>query len=369
MFLKEALVERFRNYKSCSLKFVSPINIFTGENGQGKSSFLEALYCALRGKSFHPFISNQFIQSQQESAKVRLILEEKSGNSEVFASFSSLGTGLKKEILYCGKKVGPSFLVKKFPVFVFTEASMKCIRQGPEQRRHFVDEMLCSEKQKQIQEDFNKALQQKKTLFKNTKQELLSYKEASKTLSALNHKFLELSFLLVQQRLSLLKELFCSLKNIKANFFKSPLPDLGFSYVFQNGQTFVQGMDVFSLLQEDLIQKEQRELMAGVPLSGPQKHEIQFLFNSENSRTFCSKGEQRALVLVLMAAHIQKTPHALLFLDDVLLELDEQTQNKFLLFLEKSHSQTFLTNCKEISFKTKKMSFFSVKNGTISQHD
>lgn len=370
MFLKQAKAERFRNYKQFSLEFSRPISVFTGDNGQGKSSILEAMYCALRGRSFHPFISTQFIQNSHSSAKICLSFEELEGKSELSASFYSEEFGRKKEILYCGKRAGPSFLSKKFPVFVFTEASMKCIRQGPEQRRVFVDEMIHSDNQDPVRGNFHKILKQKRTLLKNIKQGLLFQREANNTLSAINQKFLEVSFLLVQERLRFLEKLFSSLKGLEGDFFKPPFPKLGFSYIFQKNQTFGQGDDIFFLLKQDLEEKHDWEIGTGIPLSGPQKHEIQFLFNGEDSRTFCSKGEQRSLILCLMAGHIQSQPKAFLFLDDVLMELDENTQNRFLQFLEKSHCQTFLTSCKVIPFKTKNMSFFSIKNGIIkNQHD
>lgn len=369
MFLKKAEGIHFRNYKSFSLEFTSPINVFTGDNGQGKSSFLEALYCCLRGKSFYPFVGSQIIQNMNKRAKVSLTLKEEEGLSTLTADFFFLGDSFRKEIFYCGKKVGQSFLLKKFPNFAFTEESMKCIRQGHDQRRDFVDEMLNFGYQRQIRENFNRVLKEKKMLLKELKQGLLSLKEANKTLITLNHIFLENSFSFVQERLKVLKKLFSSLESLKEEFFKSPLPTLDFSYCLSGSRSLSEDTDVLSLLREDLEQKSDMELNLGTVLSGPQKHEIYFLFNGEDSRIFCSKGEQRTFILSLLGSCIKQAPGTLLFLDDVLMELDEQTQKRFLQFLEKNNCQTFLTNCNLISFRTKKMSFFSVKNATITKYD
>ena len=369
MFLKTAEIFHFRNYEKAFLEFASPISVFTGDNGQGKSSFLEALYCALRGRSFHPFVHSQFIQNSREKARICLGLEEEEGCSTLEASFASLESGLKKEILYCGKKVGPSFLVEKFPSLVFTEASMKCIRQGPDQRRAFVDDLLCFGEQRRVKEKFNRVLKQKSRLLKSIKKGLLTPNEAGKMLDALNLPFLQASFLLVQERIKILKNLFLTLESLKESFFKDPATRLDFSYSFLEERELKDKEDIFSLLEEDLKKWKEQEIHAGMLFSGPQKHDIRFLFNDEDSRTFCSKGEQRAFILSLLGSYIRKFPQTFLFLDDVLLELDEKIQNKFLQFLEKNNCQTFLTNCKVISFKTKKMSFFSVKNGTIKRYD
>ena len=367
MFLKKAEGCYFRNYDKFSIEFNSLVNIFTGDNGQGKSSLLEALYCGLRGKSFHSFIHSQFIQNHQIQAKICLSLEEENGLSKLESSFMLSGNSLKKEIFYCGRKVGPLFLSKKIPCFVFTEASVKCIRQGAGERRAFIDEML-SGRQKQEKSLFQQVLQQKQTLLKDFKKGRVSLNELERTLSALNPQFLKQSFILVQARLKRLIQLFSSAQKLRQEFFKGPQPQLSFSYLLNENQELNEDLEIFKLLEEDLNKKKAQEIQAGFPLSGPQKHEIFFLFNGEDSRIFCSKGEQRAYMLVLLLSHIQEFPKAFLFLDDVLLELDEETQRNFLYFLEKNHCQSFLTNCKVTSFKTKNMSSFSIKEGVITKH-
>jgi len=369
MFLKQVRLENFRNYDQLFLEISSAINVFTGDNGQGKSSFLEALFCALRGKSFQNFVSSEFIQSQKKQARVYLSLKEDEGVSEILATFYPTEFGLKKEIFYCGKKVSPMFVNNKFCIFLFTEASMKSLRQGFEQRRVFVDDMLSTTKQSQIKKNFSQSLKQKKILLKNIQQGRISLKEGKDVLYVLNRKFLENSILLVKERLTLLKELFVSQEEVKPYFFNPPFPKLSFSYSFSSSksETFNKNTDVSSVLEKDLKQKEEKELLLGQSLFGPQKHEITFLFKGENSRSFCSKGEQRSFVLSLMASHIQKQKKALLFLDDVLLELDETKQHKLLQFLEQSPCQSFLTNCTKVNFKSKKASFFFVKKGQITK--
>ena len=368
MFLKKAEGLFFRNYKDFSLEFTSLINIFTGANGQGKSSFLEALYCCLRGRSFYPFVKSQIIQNGEKKAKVFLTFEENMGISTLSADFFFTGDVLKKDFLYCGKKTNRSFLLKKFPTFVFTEDSIKCIRQGSDQRRAFVDEMLGFGYQRRIKGNFDRILQEKKRLLKDIKQDILSVKEADDVLTALNHNFLQISLKLVQERLKILRNLFKPLTDLKRRFFRAPLPDLGFSYVLSEDQKVSEETDILLLLRKDLEKKKDLEIQLGTVLSGPQKHEIYFLFNGENSRVFCSKGEQRAFILSLLGSYVHQVPGAFLFLDDVLMELDEEIQSKFLQFLEQKQCQVFLTNCSLIPLRTKKMSFFSVENATIKRY-
>ena len=369
MFLEKAEIFQFRNYDKVSLDFHSFINIFVGENGQGKSSFLEALYCALRGKSFHPFVRSQFIQKDKEFSKIRLSFKEKEGRSQIETAFFLSQNYLKKELFYCGKKVKADFFLEKFPCFVFTESSLKCIRQSSSERRNFIEELFHSPSHIQARSSFERVLRQKKELLKSYKKALIEEMDFLKLLKPLNEKFLSASCSLVQARLEVLDQIYSLAPQIALHFFKEPIPSLDFQYLIDDGESLKKESDIFSVLKEDLNQKTRQELLAGIPLSGPHRHEIKFLFNGEDSRTFCSKGQQRSYVLSLLLCHIQNFTHALLFLDDVLLELDDNIQKKFLSFLEKKNCQIFLTSCKITSFKTEKMSFFYVKEGRVTKCD
>ena len=165
MYIQEAEAVNFRNYRFFSLNAFSKINILMGDNGQGKSSFLEALYCALSGKSFYSFVKSEFIQSGKEKTRIRLTLKESKNFSHVEARFF-LYDKLKKDFFYCGKKIFSSDLEKKFPCFVFTEDHMKCLRKGAEERRSFVDEMLKGGESRGAKEGFNKILKTKRALLK-----------------------------------------------------------------------------------------------------------------------------------------------------------------------------------------------------------
>ena len=367
MFLKKAELFQFRNYEYLSLDLSQFINIFVGENGAGKSSFLEALYCALRGKSFHSFVSGQFIQKNKKSSKVCLTLKEEEGFSNLEADFFLSDFRLKSEILYCGKKKKPAFLIDRFPCFVFTESSLKCIRQGPGERRNFVEGCFFSSQQNQAKNSFDKLLKQKNQLLKNYKKDLILKADFLSFLETLNKSFLKASYDLVQARLETLDRLYSALPDITAYFFKEPKPFLSFRYLTEGNKALKKDSDILSLLKEELDKRTRQEIQAGVSLSGPHRHEISFLFNKEDSRSFCSKGQQRSYVLSLFLSHIKAFPQAFLFLDDVLLELDEGIQKKFLSFLEKKNCQIFLTNCKIISFNTEKMSLFYVKEGRIKR--
>ena len=362
MFLEKIKGSSFRILKDFSLELSPHVNLFIGDNGQGKSSLLESIYCGLRGKSFQDFVKSEFITEGKNQALISLNLKEEEGLSEIKASFKKEGESLKKEIKYNNKKTTLKRL-KKFPVFVFTEENLKCIRRGFEQRRLFVDQTLYKEEDLKNKTEFEKILQEKRKLLRDVRQDVLSYSEGKKLLKAINVPFLEASKKLTLSRVKRLEELFLTLEGLKKEFFPKPLPSLNFSY---NGSKNKE--EILKKMEEDLKASEEAELQTGRVLSSPHRHEILFLYENQDSKTFCSKGQQRIFILSLLASHTKDFKTALLLLDDALSELDDSNKLKFIEFLTKSHCQSLLTNWSEISMlKSSSIPSFFVKKGQILQ--
>jgi len=382
MFIKKLCLTNFRNYEQAELSFSSPITFFLGKNGSGKTSLLEAIYCAFRGQSFHSFVLSEFIKKGENKSKIRLEIKEKEVDSEIQSSFFFKDSSFKKEYFYCGKKVPAPFFLKKFPCFVFTESSLKCIRQGSGERRDFIESLFWTEEQLQAKKEFYKILKQKRKLLKNYKKELVKEKDFHPLFDVINQAFLEKSKKITQFRLDILKQIYEPLRSISPSFFNSPA-QLDFSYQIKENPRrpsplqgdFLQNKtslnseknSFFESLDKDLKEKKALEIQSGLTLSGPQKHEVLFLFNGEDSRSFCSKGQQRSYILSLLLSRLKSIPQAFLFLDDVLLELDEGVQKKFLHFLKKTHCQAFLTNSNIVPFTVEKSCFFHIEKGHIKK--
>ena len=352
----------FRNYKNFSL-FPEEFNVFYGPNGQGKTSLLEALFVGLRGKSFRPYTSLDFIQSKQNQTSVHLKIKEEKGESRVISAFQK--DKKAGEFSYCGKKVGRVFLEKQFPILIFTVEKIDVIKKDAGERRNLVDEMLFFQGKKSVLQRYSASLRQKNALLSAFQRGDYSLNEARNLLSALNETFFQSAWELMKERLALLNALFQDIKTVSDTLFSSLKPCLEFQYnVLETPVDTVEKGG--SLLREDLNKKMERELRAGRSLTGPHRQDIKFLFNGQNSRVFCSQGQQRLFILSLLARQISPLNPPFLFLDDVLSELDDKAQCQLLSFLEETKAQVFLTGCKKVPWTTKKMSFFSIKNGTIN---
>ena len=138
--------------------------------------------------------------------------------------------------------------------------------------------------------------------------------------------------------------------------------DLKFSYSLSKKKEALDEKTLYIEMENDLNRKKDLEVQAGVPLSGPQKNMKLFFFLMERiPGFFVSKGQQRLYLLSLICSGLDQAPEALLFLDDVLLELDKKNQENFLDFLSETPNQVFLTHCNKPDFNVKKASHFHVK--------
>ena len=360
MFLFQAEGQDFRNYKNFSVTFQNHLNFFVGENGQGKTSFLEALFTALRGRSFKPNTGAYFIREGKDQALAQLRFRESQGTSLVKSVLYIKEGRLCRDLSYCGKKASRSFLEKRFPLLFWIGEKLEAIKGGSAEKRKLIDEMLIFDGQRVVVERFQRSLKEKTSLLWNYKRGLCSETEAKKTLEAVNGPFLQASFDLMEKRTRLLERVFKKAPGIFPNH-----QNLDYRYEIC-GQNLACNEEARALMKEDLLKKASLELETGRVLSGPGKHDIFFLFNGKNSRVFCSQGQQRLFILSLLMSQVFFVKNPLIFLDDVLSELDEGAQKKLLSFLEETGCQVFITNHKKFDINLKKVSFFNVKNGTIN---
>ena len=360
MFLFHAEGRNFRNYKSFSVPLGENLNFFIGDNGQGKTSFLEALFTALRGKSFKPNTGPYFIKEGEKEASLRLGFKESQGESFVESLYFVKEGRLCGNLSYCGKKISRGSLEKKFPLLFWIGEKLEAIKGGSSEKRKLIDDMLIFAGQRSVVERFQKCLREKNHLLWNYKKGLSSEREVKKTLEALNVSFLQASVDLLEKRRRLLEQIFK-----EAPGFFPTHQNLDYRYEISH-EKIKDNNQAKDLIERDILRKVSLELEVGRVLSGPTKHDILFLFNGRNSRVFCSQGQQRVFILSLLMSQMGFIKNPLIFLDDVLSELDEKVQKKLLSFLEASGCQVFITSCKKTSVNLKKQSFFEVKNGTIN---
>jgi DNA replication and repair protein RecF len=354
MYLTQISLANFRSHKSLTLSFDSGITCLLGNNGEGKTNVVEALYF-LANQESHRVASNQpLINKDATVAKV-------SGN------FNINNTNLQLEIeLNQGK--GNSFWLNKNPVkakealgvvqvVIFAPEDLEILRGDPSNRRYFLDQTatMLNPRVAGIRSDYERVLKQRNSLLKSAS--MLSGKAqqtAISTLDVWNERLIQLAAELILVRLNLLTNLMPFVND----YYQQIAPNNNFDFNYQPSWTELK-------LEQDInwikIQLEQalsaaatEEIKRGVTLVGPHRDEVFFSLNQLPIKGYASHGEtwSAALslklgVLHLLQSSINSNSTPILVLDDVFAELDDRRREQ-LMQIALGVEQTIITAAAEV---------------------
>ena len=340
------VLRNFRNYPEAEIRFDPKVNILLGRNGQGKTNLLEALVLLCSGESFRFGDNETFVLKSSSEAVLhaRAILNELEFDLRLQILKS------RKNHLLNGKRVTGNDLVSNFHFVIFSPESLASIKEGADQRRQLVDELLIAVDRKHalLIRDFRRALKTRNRILKDNLEGLSPKNQTESLLESLNPAFFRLATQLSVARIEALKEIEPELNNAMQSISHSARPSR-IEYQISSQEAFhFSPEDIHNLLVKRASELHNAELSSGTSLVGPQKHDIIFLYDENDSRFFCSQGQQRALILSFKMAQIvyhRKVhgAHPILMLDDVLSEFDEEKREGLIHFLQEVRTQIFMT--------------------------
>lgn len=370
--ISQILIKNFRNLSDIAIKFSPKINILVGDNGQGKTNILEAIHVLLNGFSFRYADNENLLKKNFSEA----FLKAKCLHGQLEYDIGLKIIKSRKFHQINEKKASLGDLNQKFPLVVFSPESLSAIKEGADQRRSLVDDLIISfnARNADLISEFRKALKTRNKILKDYTAGDIKIFEAKELLQSLNPSYLKLAVLLSMQRIEALNLISEELKKAMQYISNSKNVDILVEYV-------ISGENSIGFSQEEIIKNTKKrmhelhdaELSSGVSLVGPQKHDIIFLYNGNDSRFYCSQGQQRALILAFKMAQIvyHRKLHGsypTLLLDDVLSELDREKRDSLIRFLGEINTQIFITttdfNLPE-SMKSEDCAVFRIREGQI----
>lgn len=372
MIYQNAVFYNFRNFTEIEAEFNPGINIFVGQNGQGKTNLLEGLFLLTQGDSFRYGDNEAFIYNSKGDASLRsrILNDDLSWDLQLQILKS------RKNHLANDKKITSAACSEKFPVIIFSPESLSAIKEGDDQRRQLVDSLLTTTHpgMSQTIADYRRALRSRNKMLKNLLEGLASETETRLLLESINPTFLKLATQLTLARIEALRAIQPELNEAMRSISKQADVDILVDYVIssKSGINYDRNA-ILNALQNRLHELTQAELAAGSTLVGPHKHDISFLYNQNDSRFFCSQGQQRALILSFKMAQIvyHRRVHKsepVLILDDVLSELDFDKRSALITFLSGVGTQIFISTTEmnlSAELRTKDLAVFKIANGKI----
>ena len=353
MKVKKLEIQNFRNISSIELDFDSEINIICGENAQGKTNIIEALWLFSGAKSFRNSKDNEFIKFGEKNAKI-------------YTEFNMLGVENQAAIIFSDKKtafldekklINTSCLAGKYTAVVFSPTDLTLVTDGPEKRRRFLDIAIGQLYPNYIEilRNYSRAVMQRNKIIKDYRFD----KTVSIMLDIFETEIVDMGNKIINYRKKYINFLNKYVSKIY-NGLSSGKENISIIYISKSAENFN---------KELLINSRQTDMYTATTSVGPHRDDINFNINDINVRNFGSQGQKRsvALALKLAGAEVIKEisgEYPICLLDDVMSELDENRQNYILNHIK--HLQSFITCCDTSNFKNlKEGKIIKIKNGGV----
>lgn len=362
-------LRQFRNIDEQTLHLNQGLNVLRGQNGQGKTNLIEAIHLLTHGRSFRTSDINALINKQQNQG---FFLNTEILKKELTHRIQITVMGSKKELNVNGKKAGASLLKQQFSSVLFSPESLLIIKDSAQKRRDLIDD-LCHMLYPQFASlyiDVKRLLRHKASLLKKVRDGQIEASQGQALNQNLTQQLFEKGARLTELRLKSIEEIEPILLQEFLQIMDEHYGNVSIEYAI-SGQIFKAASydEILNAMYKRWEVLKPRELATGLCLVGPHKHEIQFNFNDQEARFYCSQGQQRAIVLAFKMAQTRLHYKAhkvfpILLLDDVLSELDKEKQTRFVNYLLSTKAQIFLTTTDATVIPDEaESSVFEVKDG------
>jgi len=343
MLLESLEAHQFRNL-SGEVFWGDGLNLIFGENGQGKTNWLEAIYLLATTKSFRTQRPQEAVRFSQDLSVVRGRVAR---TQDVRRDLQVTIQGNTKMLSVNGKREAVTRYLGQLHTVAFTADELEVVRGGPEARRKFLDRGITSLHPSYVQTlaDYHRVIKQKNRLLQNAAEAEMSAPEARQLIEPWNEQLVTLSGLIHRARVEHVERLN---KALERRLFEREEVSIRYvSALAGKGDM----SDYEALIAERLKLRLEAEINSGYALIGPHRDELEILFDGRDLRSFGSSGQQRsALILLDLAAisvyHSWHSEYPLFLMDDVDAELDRKRIGRLLEYLQ-GRTQTFVTTSKE----------------------
>lgn len=357
MIIKSLELLNYRNYETVAVNFDEGINILYGDNAQGKTNILESIYVCATTKSHRGSRDKELIRFDQDDSHIRLLTKRNEIEHKIDIH---LKRNKAKGAAIDGIPIKKSSeLMGMVNVVFFSPEDLSIIKNGPSERRHFMDMELCQLNKVYLHDisNYNKVVNQRNNLLRQA-----YYQDSLKnTLDVWDAQLVHYGIRVIKERekfIEKLQELILPIHK-KLSGGKEIL-----------NVRYEPNINIYDF-EEQLFLRRDSDLRLKTTTVGPHRDDMGFYISDINVRKYGSQGQQRTAALSLKLAEIDlvklfinDTP--ILLLDDVLSELDSFRQNYLLESI--SQVQTIITCTGLDEFINNRFNIdkiFKVKDGSI----
>ncbi|MCC8060173.1 MAG: DNA replication/repair protein RecF [Clostridiales bacterium] len=332
MIIDSVELKNYRNYNELHMDFSPGTNILYGNNAQGKTNILEAVYVCCTTKSHRGSKDREMIRFGEDESHIKLRIHKK---DVPYRIDMHLKKNKAKGVAVNGIPIRrASELFGIVNVVFFSPEDLNLIKNGPAERRKFVDMELCQLNKLYVHSlvSYNRALMQRNKLLK----ELIFHPEYEETLDVWDMQLIQYGKELIQYRENFISQLNEMIDEIHWKL-SGEKEHLKMVYDPDTAPEF---------LETEFARSREQDIRQKTTLTGPHRDDVGFYIGEIDIRRFGSQGQQRTAALSLKLAEIEivkkiVNDYPVLLLDDVLSELDSERQNHLLDAIR--HIQTMIT--------------------------
>ena len=368
MNLSKIRLVNFRNYSKCNIKFNDKVNIFIGNNAQGKTNILESIYVLSLTKSYRT--NNDDFLKKKGSDNYKINGDIKVG--KYFKKLSVIVSGNDKKVFINDTNIKKiSDYVSSLNVILFSPEDVEIIKGAPSLRRDLLNIEMSQLYKQYIKNynEFNKLLKMRNDYLK------LLYTNGNgdyRYLDILTENLVDRAAYIYKERINFINKINLNLSKIYKN-----LTNTDNLYIKYDSNIEIENKSIDEikvLLLEKYKKNINKEIINGSTLYGPHRDDFHFLINENDIKTFGSQGQQKMAMISFKLAEISifeevTNTKPVLLLDDIFSELDKTKRNKLVEYIN-NDIQVIITSNDTVGINKKILEnakIFKIEQGKITE--
>ena len=353
MWISKLKINNFRNYNNEEIQLDQNINIFYGENAQGKTNIIEAIFLSSMGKSFRAKKDNEMIKLNEQNALIEIEYNKKDRDGKI-----KIEIGNKKNIYLNGIKLKKlSELLGTINTVIFTPDDINILKGGPQNRRRFLDIMI-SQLRPNYMYNLNlylKTLEQRNKYLRQIREE---HKDEN-LLDIWDEKLVEYGINIFKYRKEFIEKIKNNIKKLH-NEITENKEDIEINYITE----CTEKEKYLNLLKE----RRKLDIIKGYTTKGIHRDDFIIFINNKQLDIYGSQGQHRTAILSLNLSELniikeEIGENPILLLDDFMSELDKKRRKHL---LEKiNDTQVIITCTEKIELANKNILIYNVKDGKV----
>ena len=357
MQIKRLKLKNFRNIKALDLELAENVNIFYGDNAQGKTNILESMFLCATGRSQRTRVDKDMIYFGENEAHISVFSESLGFNNKIDIHLN--GSEKKRIFINSVPAARLGELFGTVNVVYFSPEDLMLIKEGPSYRRRYMDIELCQISRIYYSDlqRYYRALKERNNLLKKL---------------AVNKKNADMLDIWDEQLCGYAARLMNSRREYIDGINERAKPILNDLTGKKEMLKIVYKSNVDENIKKRLKEARDKDILYGNTSVGIHKDDILFYINGVNAREFASQGQQRSIIICLKLSEVELLSEKLgkmpvLLLDDVLSELDRSRQSYILNNIQKLQTMITCTGLEDIGDISNTGNIYKVKKGEVSK--